>query len=321
MTLFNIKEIKKADYYVDVAFRRATKKASLIRNKKIRGEPLVILKRMEGAKVDVVKDILGDELSEILTNFPDLEKESKFYKELIRCFLDYGMLKRSLGSIKWARDNITKISSLTMNRMKSARMPMEVHAVKKSYYGRVASILKQINKHLEFLENARKIFKNFPVVKELPTVCIVGFPNVGKTTLLFKLTGAKAKISAYAFTTLGINAGYREIRFEKVQFLDTPGTLNRFEKMNVFEKQAYIALEHLANIVVYVFDLTEPYPLEEQMKLYEETLKHKKPTIIYLSKTDIVPQEKIDAFRLTHTVVTDELQLEKEIAKIVFKRK
>jgi len=315
MTLFNIKEIKKADYYVDVAFRRAVKKASLLRNKKIKGEPLVIIRRIEVTKINVVKDILDYELSKILTNFPDLEKESKFYKELIRCFVDYRMLKKSLGSVKWARENIDKISSLTLNRMKMTRVLADVHATKKSYYGRVASILKQINKNLEFLETARKIFKNFPIVKEMPTVCIVGFPNVGKTTLLFKLTGSKAKISAYPFTTLGINVGYKEIKFEKVQFLDTPGTLNRFGKMNVFEKQAHIALEHLANIIVYVFDLTEPYSLEEQMKLYEETLKHKKPTIIYLSKTDIVPQKKIDSFRLTHNFVSNEEDLERAIAR------
>ncbi|MEM3127258.1 MAG: GTPase, partial [Candidatus Woesearchaeota archaeon] len=243
-----------------------------------------------------------------------------FYIELIKCFVDYNELKKSLGSINWVIENTKKISRDSLHKIRAANTVEEVRKIKNAYFGRISSIMNQADKYLVFLENARRIFRNFPDVKNLPTVCIVGFPNIGKTTLLSKLTGAKAKIAPYAFTTLGINAGYKEIRFQKIQFLDTPGTLNRFDKMNIFEKQAVIALKYLANIIVYVFDLTEPYPLEQQEQLYKEILKHNKPTLIYLSKTDIVPQKKIDAFRLKYNFVSDVADLEKEITKIVFKR-
>ena len=320
MSLFDIKEVKNADYYIDHAFRRANKKSEILKNR-VKGEFVSKTKKIEISKIDVVKDVLLDDLGQILNNFPKMEQESVFYKELIKSFFDYGMIRKSLGSVKWAKDNIAKLSNESLRKIQNARNIDDIKRIKNAYFGRVASLIKQIDKYFSYLEDSRKKFKNFPQLKDLPTVCIVGFPNVGKTTLLFKLTGAKAKISAYAFTTLGINAGYREIKFQKVQFLDTPGTLNRFEKMNVFEKQAYIALEHLADAIVFVFDLTEEYSLEEQEKLYQEILKHKKPTMIYLSKTDIVEQEKIDAFRLTHDFTSDIVYLEKEIIKIFFKKK
>ena len=139
--------------------------------------------------------------------------------------------------------------------------------------------------------------RNYPAIKTgTKTIAIAGFPNVGKTTLLMKLTGSKPDIQPYAFTTKGINVGYIKGK-EKLQLLDTPGTLNRFDTMNNIEKVAFLALKLLAEKIIYVFDITEPYPLEQQIKLYKEIKKMKKPVIIYLSKTDILEKGQISEFK------------------------
>ncbi len=280
------------NFYLDLAFRRANEKLKLGRQR-IKKKKTEKSKELELLRIETIRNSLVNSLQHILVSFPSIDSLPRFYNELVKVTLDYPALKNSLGSVNWCTGRIHSFFMIYKNKIKNAGNIQLINQYRREFNGRVSSVLNQIKDHLSYIEESRKIMKGYPSIKtSMFSAVIIGFPNVGKTTLLYKLTGSKAEIKSYPFTTKNINLAYKD----DIQFIDVPGTLDRFDKMNNIEKQAYLALKYCCDLIVYVIDLTEPYPLADQLKLLENTKKYDKKILIYLSKQDIIEKSKFSEF-------------------------
>jgi nucleolar GTP-binding protein len=297
MSFVTIGKIESHEWYFDYAMRQAKKKSQEMRSELSHLEFDLMVKRLEAAQCDTIKSSLQKHLTLIIKSFPSLDDLTEFYSHLVKLTLEYDDLKKALSGVAWSNRKISEFTAEYVRKINGSWSIKDTSAHKKAFLGRIGSVMKQLGENLKYLEHARVVMYDYPSIKaNIFTIAIAGFPNVGKSTILSKITPAKPEIADYAFTTTKLNIGYAMLGHEKAQVIDTPGTLNRVEKMNVVEQQAYLAMRYVADMIVFVFDLTGEYPIRTQEELLDHVKKHNKPIVFYLSKTDILPKNVVDEF-------------------------
>jgi nucleolar GTP-binding protein len=298
MNFQDVHPVPSAKFLLDRAFQKARQKSV---SKNLTGNWLQIIRQKEAMKLDIVKDNLVVALIDIPRTFPSLDDLPSFYYKLMNLTLDLQKLKKSLAAINWAAKRIRAFQKKYVRMIVKEKERSKIKQLSAQFYGRASSVMKQITTNLEYLEESRKIMKTYPDIKELFTVCIYGFPNVGKSTLLNKLAGTKAKVAAYSFTTTTINSGQIQLHNKEIQILDVPGTLAREEKMNNIERQADLVAKELADVIIFVFDLSghSGYSYKMQQQLLRQ-LGKKTKILVYLSKLDLTPEEILEEAKLKH---------------------
>ncbi|MBW6461749.1 MAG: 50S ribosome-binding GTPase [DPANN group archaeon] len=248
-------------------------------------------------RVETAVDIICKYLNNIVEKTPHVNLMPPYYVEIVSIAIDKEQFKKSLGAVRWAAEKSKELSTTYKKKLKGAQ-PRDLARIRSEYYGRQSSILHQIRRDFVFLEECRALLKNLPKFKEMKTVVIVGFPNVGKSSVLKALTGAEPDIQPYPFTTKHVRVGYIE---KYVQLVDTPGLLDRtLERRNEIELQAVLALRYLSDMIFFIFDSSETcgYTMDEQMSLYTEMKREfDVPFIVGFNKVDIVSSAKnIDVY-------------------------
>ena len=105
------------------------------------------------------------------------------------------------------------------------------------------------------------------------TVIIVGFPSVGKSTLLNAITNANSPVGAYAFTTLTCIPGLLEYNHSKIQILDVPGIVEGAATGRGRGKEV-LACAQSADLVLILLDVFNPEHLEVvEKEIYETGLR------------------------------------------------
>merc|ERR1739842_102423 len=151
----------------------------------------------------------------------------------------------------------------------------------------------------QYLEQVRQHLSRLPTIDpNTRTLLITGFPNVGKSSFINKITRADVEVQPYAFTTKSLYVGHTDYKYLRWQVVDTPGILDHpLEDRNTIEMQAITALAHLRAAVLYVMDVSEQCgnTVEAQFALFNniKPLFCNKPLIVVVNKIDVKKVEDL----------------------------
>ncbi len=118
------------------------------------------------------------------------------------------------------------------------------------------------------------------------TVALVGFPSVGKSTLLNVLTNAESEVGEYAFTTLGVTPGMLHLYGANIQILDLPGLIEGASTGRGRGKEV-LSVIRTADLIIFVLDAKHIQLYTTLLsELYENRIRiNESPPQIKISKT------------------------------------
>ncbi len=250
-------------------------------------------------KVKFTEQSISEKLGAILADFPRLDDIHPFYADLMNILYDRDHYKLALGQVNTAKNLVVGVAKDYLRLLKYGDSLYRCKQLKRAALGRMMTVLKKLKASLGYLEEVRKHLSRLPALDpNTRTLLLTGYPNVGKSSFMNKVTRADVDVQPYAFTTKALFVGHMDHRFLRWQVVDTPGILDRpLEERNTIEMQAITALAHLQCCVLYFLDISEQcgYTLDQQLRLFESIrpLFANKQVMIVANKTDILPYENL----------------------------
>lgn len=249
----------------------------------------VAIKVRELSRVEFLGELIFNKTDPVVKKTVNFRELPAFQKELAGSLVNLDELKRALHSVGWAGKKVFDLSLQYRSKMRGKKDLGEITRLRKQFEKRSEDIIDGVANDIKIINKCEKTLRKMPSVRKMKTVLIAGYPNVGKSSILNKLSDSKVDVQPYPFTTKQILVGYMKHGYQRFQLIDTPGVLDR-EARNPIEKQAATALKHLSDKVLFVVDPSETcgYTLEQQKDLLERVKKELKPDVmIVYSKADL----------------------------------
>ncbi|KAH7888986.1 P-loop containing nucleoside triphosphate hydrolase protein [Phlebopus sp. FC_14] len=205
-------------------------------------------------KVKFIQDSFDEKLGAIFSEFPMLDDLHPFLASLMNVLYDKNHYKLALGQLHTARHLIDQVARDYVQLLKFGDSLYRCKQLK-------TAVLEQVRQHISRLP---------AIDPSTRTLLICGYPNVGKSSFINKVTRADVDVQPYAFTTKSLFVGHLDYKYLRWQVIDTPGILDHpLEDMNTIEMQSITALAHLRSCVLYFMDLSEQcgYTVKAQVNL------------------------------------------------------
>ena len=276
--------------FIDVVLSRTQRQTPTVVH---RGYAITRIRQFYMRKVKFTQTSWNEKLSKILEDFPRVDDIHPFYSDLLNVLYDKDHYKLALGQLNTAKNIIDKIAKDYVKLLKYGDSLYRCKQLKRAALGRMCTIMKKHAASLAYLEQVRQHMSRLPSIDpNTRTILVCGYPNVGKSSFMNKVTRADVEVQPYAFTTKSIYVGHTDYKYLRWQVLDTPGILDRpLEERNTIEMQSITAMAHLRAVVLYIVDASEQcgYTIKQQADLFHsiKPLFANKPLVIAVNKTDV----------------------------------
>ncbi|KOO31744.1 nucleolar gtp-binding protein 1 [Chrysochromulina tobinii] len=293
MVVYNFKKIETvptAADFIDVVLSKTQRKTPTVVHP---GYNIVRIRQFYMRKVKFTHTAYSEKLTQILTDFPRLDDIHPFYADLINVLYDRDHFKLALGQMNIARQLIDRVGRDYAKLLKYGDSLYRCKTLKRAALGRMCTIMKRQKGALEYLEQVRRHMMRLPSIDPTTrTIIVAGYPNVGKSSFVNKVTRANVEVQPYAFTTKSLYVGHMDHKYMRWQVIDTPGVLDKpLEERNTIEMQSITALAHLHCCVLYVVDISEQcgFSIQQQVALFDSIrpLFHNKPLVVAINKIDV----------------------------------
>ncbi len=301
MVVYNFKKIQpipSATEFIDVVLTRTQRRTPTVIHP---GFKIQRIRSFYMRKVKFTQQTIDEKLGAIVGEFPRLDDIHPFYADLMNILYDRDHYKLALGQVNTAKSLVMNLSKDYLKLMKYGDSLYRCKQLKRAALGRMMTVLKKLRASLGYLEEIRKHLSRLPALDpNTRTLLLTGYPNVGKSSFMNKVTRADVDVQPYAFTTKALFVGHMDHRLLRWQVVDTPGILDRpLEERNTIEMQAITALAHLQCCVLYFLDVSEQcgYPMDQQLKLFRSIrpLFANKQVVMVANKIDVIPYDQLSS--------------------------